>query len=269
LNAEKRRPPSAAPREMTTAAVEPSLAFAALDYARRGWPVFPCRPGRKLPDTLHGCKDATTDLDRVAGWWWHSPDANIGIATGAPGPDVLDVDTKNGAPGYATLNRLKRAGLVAGAHRMVRTPSGGLHLYYAGSSWGNGALPKHGVDFRAAGGYVLAPPSNVDGTPYELLEERPESGAILDQDAIRVFLAPPREVVPIPPGTGGLAALIAWVAKQPEGNRNRGLYWAACRAVQGGLDPTPLTEAAVAAGLTEVEASRTVASAARRYGGAA
>ena len=26
----------------------------ALAYARRGWPVFPCQPGQKIPATRHG-----------------------------------------------------------------------------------------------------------------------------------------------------------------------------------------------------------------------
>ena len=33
----------------------------ALAYARRGWPVFPCLPGQKVPATRHGFRDATTD----------------------------------------------------------------------------------------------------------------------------------------------------------------------------------------------------------------
>ena len=33
----------------------------ALAYARRGWPVFPCQPGQKIPATRHGYRDATTD----------------------------------------------------------------------------------------------------------------------------------------------------------------------------------------------------------------
>jgi hypothetical protein len=56
------------------------------------------------------------------------------------GPDVLDVYTTDGAPGFASYNRLKRAGLLAGGHRLVRTRSGGLHVYYAGTARGCGRL---------------------------------------------------------------------------------------------------------------------------------
>ena len=63
--------------------------------------------------------------------------------------------------GFAALNRLIRAGLADGAGAIVATPSGGLHLYFAGSGQRCGKLPRHHLDFRAQGGYVLAPPSQV------------------------------------------------------------------------------------------------------------
>src|SRR5579859_4487703 len=64
----------------------------AMAYARRGWPVFPCQPGAKMPATRHGFRDATTDPQQIRWWWDRQPAANVAIATGAPGPDVLDVD---------------------------------------------------------------------------------------------------------------------------------------------------------------------------------
>ena len=157
---------------------------AALAYAAAGWPSFPTRPddpscpggkdcGCKAPfPGTRGCLDASTDPDVIRAWWRRWPTANVSVATGAPGPDVLDVDVKPDGDGWAAFNRLKRAGLLASAKALVRTPSGGLHSYYAGSGQRNGKLPRHHVDFRSAGGYVLAPPSRVHGRPYELLDHR-------------------------------------------------------------------------------------------------
>jgi hypothetical protein len=84
---------------------------AALHYARKGWPVFPCQwTGglRKAPLTGHGFYDATTDAPTIREWWDRWPKALIGIPTGAPiGAVVLDIDVKDwGANGFDTLNDL-------------------------------------------------------------------------------------------------------------------------------------------------------------------
>jgi hypothetical protein len=165
---------------------------AALYYASRGWPVFPCWPGSKEPATTSGFKDATTEPSLIAWWWDRIPDANVAIATGAPAVDVLDVDVKpdKGVNGYPAFNRLKRAGLLAGGQAIVQTPSGGLHVYFAGTGQRWGSVPKEGIDFKACGGYVLAPPSTVNGRRYEFVDRRDSTGT-LDWTAVKGFLRPP------------------------------------------------------------------------------
>ena len=173
----------------------------ALAYAAAGWPVFPCKPGQKAPDTAHGFKDATTDPAVIRAWWPPGSRRNVAIATGAPGPDVLDVDVKPDGSGFAAFNRLKRAGLLTGACTLVRTRSGGLHAYYAGTSQPSGRLVRYYLDFKAAGGYVLAPPSFVEADDtgpaglYELLDKRQADGQI-DWQAVCRLLDPPRPRLP-------------------------------------------------------------------------
>ena len=258
---------------MTGGVLGQALAYAA------SWPVFPVRPDDpacpggagcdcKAPLTAHGFKDAATDRARIRAWWQRWPRANVAIATGAPGPDVLDVDVKPDGSGFAAFNRLKLAGMLTGARALVRTPSGGLHAYFAGTGQPCGRLPRHYLDFKAADGYVLAPPSVVHGKPYELLDHRNADGR-LDWEAVRRLIDPPR-LSPRPGRSAGAGALAAWVASLAEGNRNAGLYWAACRVAEAGSpagDLEQLVEAAMQAGLSEGEARRTVASAVRRAAG--
>ena len=238
----------------------------ALTYARRGWPVFPCLEEQKVPATRHGFRDATTDPDQITGWFTRRPDHNLAIATGAPGPDVLDIDVHGTAGnGYAALGRLHCAGLLEDAYGYVRTPSGGLHIYFTGTAQRNGHLPDHHLDFRSAGGYILAPPSHVGGHPYQLLTTTSAHGT-LDWQAVTQLLQPqkqPQGPRPRPAPDHALEGLARWVAAQPEGNRNAGLFWAANRALDAdpAADLTPLAAAARQAGLDEPEITRTLNSA--------
>lgn len=133
----------------------------ALAFAASGWPVFPIKPGGKRPMTEHGFKDATLDAEQIKAWWTRSPLANIGIVPSEQaGFWVLDIDTKNG--GDASFAAIP--GLEHVLTRMVRTPSGGRHLYF---KWPPGGVPRitggipglPGIDICGANGYVIAPPS--------------------------------------------------------------------------------------------------------------
>jgi hypothetical protein len=259
---------------------------AALAYAHTGWPVFPCRPGSKEPATRNGFYDATTSEGQIRRWWHTNPSRNVAIATGAPGPDVVDID--NHGPednGFGTLNHLKRAGLVDGYHAVVATPSDGLHLYYRGTDQGNGSLRGYRVDFRSRGGYVVAPPSATPAGHYEVIKHSPVGEAsTVSWGAIRGELdpaAPRRE--PEPAERFARAAdrwarrsdvtsvdrLVEWTARRQPGDRNFPLFWAAKQAALAGqLDGEAeerLLDAARRNGLEggEREARRTIDSARR------
>jgi hypothetical protein len=194
----------------------------ALALAARGWPVFPCRGGAKVPATAHGYLDATTDPRQITGWFTRHPRWNLAVATGAPGPDVLDIDQHGPAGnGFAALDRLRAAGLLDGMSAYVRTPSGGLHAYFAGTAQRNGHLPAHHIDFRSTGGYVLVPPSIVGGKPYRLIKTSAGHGQ-LDWPAVTSLLDPSRagqQPAPRQPEgheTGRLAALLSGIQNSDE-----------------------------------------------------
>jgi hypothetical protein len=229
-----------------------------------------CEQGKdcecKAPLTVHGYQDAETSRGVIARWWARHPDANIGLATGAPGPDVLDVDVTNGKPGPRSLNQVIRAGLAPPPMAIVRTWSGGQHLYYLGSDQHNSSLAKQGLDFRSSGGYVIAPPSAVHGRPY-LLDAHGREPASIDFGKIREHFQPQaqRPARQARDGQRSTGHLAGFVASLEEGNRNNGTFWAACRAVEAGDEGAlpAIASAAVGTGLDQRAVDKTIASALR------
>jgi Bifunctional DNA primase/polymerase, N-terminal/Primase C terminal 1 (PriCT-1) len=129
-----------------------------LALAKRGLPVFPCKPREKIPMTKRGVLDATTDLAIVNSWWEGWPEQNIGLATGGNARlAVIDVD---GDGGEATLSELERAhGKLPPTVEVIT--GNGRHLYFRGAAefpTTGGKLGK-GIDTRGEGGYVIAAPS--------------------------------------------------------------------------------------------------------------
>jgi hypothetical protein len=243
------------------------------NYAEHGWPVFPCIPGEKEPATVHGFQDASTSHGQIEKWWSRNPERNVAIATGSPGPDVLDIDRHGDKSGFPALRQLKEAGQVGEPQAMVRTPSGGAHLYFRGTEHQrNGHIDARHVDFRSNGGYVVAPPSQVNGRPYEVVSHQ-ASAATFDWGKAKELLEPQRERREWQPradaGQRDLSHLARLVADKAEGGRNEALFWSACRAAEAGrTDVFPdLASAAASAGLPQREIDRTLASAERTAGG--
>ena len=263
---------------------------AALRYAARGWPVFPLRPRGKEPLTEHGVKDATCDTATIVAWWRRWPDANVGIATGAPsGLVVLDVDEPKG--GAHTLAVLE-AGHAPALITLEAETGAGCHLYFRADQAARfGCSAKHlqdrygpGLDLRGTGGYMVAPPSlHPSGRHYRWcqgsrLAELPtwlEAELLHKSEPPRS--APRREqvvtAVPSNPDTFGAywrTILNGWLvdlSRAPQGTRNDTLNRASYRLGQVVAIGAPeeligefLTKAGLAIGLTPAEVTRTVRS---------
>lgn len=151
----------------------------------------------------HGFRAATLDQRRIQQWWGKQSRFGVGVACGPAGLVVIDVDAHMAAPparsrilpGIPIADSVNLTGLETGFHTLavlaalrgvaspaddettlrVRTPSGGLHVWYrAGDSrkWqcSNGSSTSRAlawqVDVRAHGGYIIAPGTTTGAGTY-------------------------------------------------------------------------------------------------------
>ncbi len=226
-----------------------SCELAALYYAHElQWPVFPVRGKRPL--TRRGFYDATRQEERIRQWWRQWPDAGIGLPTGERTElVVLDIDPRHG--GRVALQQLQRRYGPLPPTCFTRTGGGGLHLLFAypSDTCGRGRIPNAtclggfaGIDLRASGGYIVAPPSrHACGAHYLWLRDGvvpvPLPLFLLD------LACPPLPTSSSPPVSSPPASLVdsvartslsptdrntrhgVWDTSTAEGWRSSGDYW--------------------------------------------
>jgi hypothetical protein len=174
---------------------------AALAFARRGHPVFPvnwpvpqngrfvcscmrhtrsaepCSTPAKHPYgklAPHGLLSATTESGIIKSWWGlNAREANLGVCTDKL--VVIDLDPRHGSD--ESLIELDKAGLEFPRTWRALTGGGGEHIIFTApdsttiSSFAAEQMSDpplgRGIDIRAKGGYIVAPPSrHISGRPY-------------------------------------------------------------------------------------------------------
>ncbi|MFI1169136.1 bifunctional DNA primase/polymerase [Streptomyces sp. NPDC020801] len=224
----------------------------------------PCLPAGRW---CHGFHAATLDQRRIEEWWGAHPDFGVGVACGPAGLVVIDIDAKPAQlpsrdrllPGIPIAEHVDIRGLATGFHTLavlaalrgrrspadddttlrVRTPSGGLHVWYRaadGSRWQCSVGSSQGralawqVDVRACGGYIIAPGTRISHGTYVPL------GSVREPAVLPGWLAQELE------RTGHLPAPRVPTPRQvpPRGRQ-------AVLAAGGGRDRTSRTLAAVLA----------------------
>lgn len=177
----------------------------ALRYAAKGWHIFPCRerdgdlwvddkglthlPRAKTPRIKGGLLNATTNEAQVREWWGKWPYAAIGMNCGKSGLFAFDLDCKNGKQGWENFRDM---GIVHNGALHSQTPTYGMHIIYTGSGKSS-TNDITGIDTRGEGGYIILPPSELDGKGvYFQCDDWERVPVALDPDVLkRIF--PPRE----------------------------------------------------------------------------
>jgi hypothetical protein len=155
----------------------------ALDYAQRGFPVFPYAAGTRTPlisreNGGHGYKDGTTDSAVINDWWKQHPTANIGINLQPLHILMLDID-RNHSSGADGVNELAKHGRLVPTY-MENSSSGGLHVFYKYEGdlltsktnlFSHGHSDVTGIDFTALG--VPIAPDVRGGAAYTVVPDMP------------------------------------------------------------------------------------------------
>ncbi|HHC09589.1 MAG TPA: hypothetical protein ENK55_12900 [Actinobacteria bacterium] len=186
---------------------------AAEAYLRAGWTVVPLHgivagrctcgredcpsPGKHPRVRWRPYQNEPSTLEEVRSWWRRWPEANVGIVTGTvSGVAVVDVDPRN--DGDRALDELEAGYGPLPDTAISLTGGGGEHLWFRLDEPVPSALLADGVELKAEGGLVVAPPSrHVSGGIYRWL-----AGA--------------------DPSRRPLAPLPAWIASVAAGSFRRG-----------------------------------------------
>lgn len=115
---------------------------------------------------------------------------------------------------------------------MVKSPSGGFHLYYYDDQQGVKTRTGlyDGIDIRGKGGYIVAPPSMIDGNKYQFVNKEPVAKI---NGAVRSFLNRHKE---------NRESLFTSQDIVNEGCRNDYLFRMACFLQQKGFSDVAINE---------------------------
>jgi hypothetical protein len=131
-------------------------------YLEQGYSVIPVGNNKKPIIQWIDFQQRRPTHDELDIWWAKNPDANVAIITGEiSNLFVLDLDTKE------AIDHVEELTPDEAMFPIAVTPRGGQHRYFkCEPGIRNLANIVPGVDVRAEGGYVLAPPSILPNGGY-------------------------------------------------------------------------------------------------------
>ena len=211
------------------------LRSAALEYGNQGIAIMPCAERGKKPALDRTGKEhavATNDTDQILQWWTKNPQSNIGIVCTANALAVIDIDGEVGVE-WIRDNQLPMPAT------WTTTTARGFHYYYR---WPTDLRIRTSqiaskLEIRAAGAYVIAPPSvHPNGDTYQWNPNRCDWDALPELPPKWIALQPTQrdnviylERETATPGNNTVAlkrlnGFARHLAETPKGGRHQALY---------------------------------------------
>lgn len=204
--------------------------------------VFPIKPNSKHPFSKFKWRElSSNNPEQVEAWAAQHPGCNWALDCGKSGIVAVDVDVKHDGA-MDRLMDLEIAFSLPKTHT-VRTPSGGLHLYFRGVAQNSTSKLALGIDTRGEGGYVLLPGSSIGGKLYEVISGSQPVAQLPEELAAAIGAPAPKAEAPLPSpvdadqahNIAAFTELLLHAEPVPEGRRNHETYVMAAQGRDLGL----------------------------------
>jgi Bifunctional DNA primase/polymerase, N-terminal/AAA domain len=212
---------------------------AALNYLAKGWSVIPIKQLSKEPlVTWAEFQKRQATEGEIHKWFADWPEANVAIVTGRiSNLIVVDVDPRN--DGFETILQLVDEHGDLPPTITAQSGGGGEHFYFSYPSKHPLSTRKNalgpGVDLKADGGYIVAPPSRHPSGGLYRWDSSPDNTKLDEPPAWMVLLAGKTKNSTQP--AGAISDWSSALRGAPEGQRHTRASQIAGHYIRLGRDP--------------------------------
>jgi len=219
--------------------------------------LFPLAPKAKIPAIKNWIQYAENcKIEKIVNAVFSAGGGNVGVYCKDIFVIDLDVREDRGVDGVALFKAfLAKEGKRLPKTLTVRTPSGGVHLYWRQpkdeplrSKIGLREFGGKGVDLKGEGGYVVAPFAETDAGVYEILDDSPVAEppgwllkALRGSGSASAPVSVPDSPEPVPEGERNVSLFRKGLALRMKGFSERATWGALVLENQTHVEP-PLDE---------------------------
>ncbi len=146
----------------------------ALEYAKRGYKIFPVQENGKAPATKNGFQDSTNSVEEIEKWWNANPNYNIGLPMALNSLVAIDIDRHSDVNGFNNFDNCVISNVLSTLPITVEaiTANNGRHkIFEVPENFKPVGKFVDGVDVKY-NGYIVIAPSKIGENQYEWMTEQ-------------------------------------------------------------------------------------------------